>query len=190
MRRKLVLSIWFICTIGLPFCAAGTDKLDASMLQGSEIPKNCKVIYGKYATDLQTQILYERYELYKSLIPPLSGRQAQSFKCGKQQGTIYYFEYSSQADPMEAERGIRPLLWGEDHPTPEHPEKIEHVENVLIVVSFEKVPDLLLAAIRAKLQKVMNPTSNENFRNDALLGSLRTTDFPRILNDCITTPAP
>ena len=70
---------------------------------------------------------------------------------------------------MEAERGIRPLLWGEDHPTPEHPEKIEHVENVLIVVSFEKVPDLLLAAIRAKLQKVMNPTSSENFRGDALL---------------------
>lgn len=169
MRRKLILSISFLCTIALPFRAAGSEKLDASMLQGSEIPKNCKIIDGKYATDLQTQILFERYDLYKSLLPPLSGRQAQSFKCGKQQGTIYYFEYSSQADRMEAETGIRPLLWGEDHPTPEHPEKIEHVENVLIVVSFEKVPDLLLAAIRAKLQKVMNPTSSEKFRGDALL---------------------
>jgi len=59
---------------------------------------------------------------------------------------------------VEAERGIRRLLWGEDHSTPEHPEQIEHVENVLIVVSFEKVPDVLLATIRAKLQRVMNPT--------------------------------
>ena len=59
---------------------------------------------------------------------------------------------------MEAEGGIRRLLWGEDHSTSEHPEQIEHVENVLLVVSFEKTPDVLLATIRAKLQRVMNPT--------------------------------
>jgi hypothetical protein len=158
MHRKMVISIWFLCTIALPFCAAGTDKLDAAMLKESESPKDCKVIDGKYAVDLQTQTLDERYELYKSLLPPLSGKQAQSFKCGKQRGTIFYYEYSSQADRVEAEKGIRRLLWGEDHSTPEHPEQIAHVENVLIVVSFEKVPDVLLTAIRAKLQKVMNPT--------------------------------
>jgi hypothetical protein len=158
MHRKVVISIWFLCTIALPFCASGTDKLDAAMLKGSEIPKDCKVIDGKYAADLQTQILYERYELYKSLLPPLAGRQAQSFKCGKQKGTIFYYEYSSQADRVEAEGGIRRLLWGEDHSTPEHPEQIEHVENVLLVVSFEKAPGVLLETIRAKLQRVMNPT--------------------------------
>jgi hypothetical protein len=158
MHRKIVISIWFLATMTLPFCASGTDKLDAAMLKGSEIPRDCKVIDGKYAADLQTQVLDEHYELYKSLLPPLSGKQAQSFKCGKQKGTIFYYEYSSEADRVQAERGIRPLLWGEDHSTPEHPEQIEHVANVLLVVSFEKVPGVLLAAIRAKLQRVMNPT--------------------------------
>jgi len=157
MHRIFIL-IWLFCTFGLPLCASGTGKLDAAMLKQAEIPRNCKIIDGKYATDLQTQILDEHYDLYKSLLPPLSEKQAQSFKCGKQKGTIFYYEYSSQAHRGEAERGIRRLLWGEDHSTPDHPEQIEHVENVLIVVSFEKVPELLLATIRAKLQRVMNPT--------------------------------
>jgi len=95
------------------------------MLKGPEIPKDCKVIDGKYAAGLQTQILYERYELYKSLLPPLAGRQAQSFKCDKQRGTIFYYEYASQANRVEAEGGIRRLLWGEDHSTPEHPDGLE-----------------------------------------------------------------
>lgn len=158
MHRKMVISIWILCAVAAPFCASGTDKLDAAMLQGSEIPKGCTVIDGKYATDLQTQNLDQHYELYKSMLPPLSGRQTQSFKCGKQKGTIFYYEYASEADRAQAERGIRPLLGGEDHATPEHPERIEHVENVLLVVSFEKVPGVLLAAIRAKLQRIMNPT--------------------------------
>jgi hypothetical protein len=104
------------------------------------------------------KIWNQHYELYKPMLPPLSGRQAQSFKCGKQKGTIFYYEYASLADRAQAEAGIGPLLWGEDHATPEHPERIEHVENVLLVVSFEKVPGALLTAIRAKLQRVMNPS--------------------------------
>jgi hypothetical protein len=49
------------------------------------------------------------------------------------------------------------MLWGEDHSTPEHPEQIEAIENVVLVLSFEKVPNALLAAIRGKLRRVMNP---------------------------------
>ena len=158
MHRKVAISILSLCAIALPFCASGTDKLDAAMLKGSEIPKDCKVIDGRYATDLQTQILDKRYDLYKSMLPPLAGKQAQSFECGKQKGTIFYFEYSSQADRAQAEEGIRHLLWGDDHATPEHPEQIEPVENVVLVFSFEKAPGLLLDAIRTKLQRVMNPT--------------------------------
>jgi hypothetical protein len=157
MPGKIAVAICFLCAIALPFCASGTDKLDAATLNGSEIPKGCKVIAGKYAVDLQTQILDEHYELHQSMLPPLAGKRAQSFQCGKHKGTIFYYEYSSPADGVTAEGGLRRMLWGEDHSTPEHPEQIEAIENVVLVLSFEKVPNALLAAIRGKLRRVMNP---------------------------------
>jgi hypothetical protein len=158
MRRKAAIAICLLCTVALPPCILGTDKLDAAMLKRPEIPKECSAIDGNYPIDLQTTILYERYDTYKQLLPPLSGRQAQSFQCGPQKGTIYYFEYANAADRERAERVIRRLLWGEDHPTAEHPEQIEHAENLLLVISFKKVPDALLEAIRAKLPKGVTPS--------------------------------
>lgn len=151
--RNTAISICFLCTFALPTRVSGSDKLDAAMLKPSEIPKECKAIDGKYPTDLQTTILYERYDIYKGTLPPLSGKQTQSFQCGSQKGTIFYFEYSNAAERQTAENFVRPLLWGEDHPSADHPEQIEHAENLLLVISFEKVPRSLLAAIRAKLPK-------------------------------------
>jgi hypothetical protein len=158
MRRNIAISICLLCILALPSCVSGTDKLDAAMLKGLEIPKECKAIDGKYPTDLQTAILYERYDIYKGTLPQLLGKQAQSFKCGRQKGTIFYFEYSSAADRQKAEDFIRRLLWGEDHPNADHPEQIEHAENLLLVIAFEKAPDVLLAAIRAKLPKPVTPS--------------------------------
>lgn len=151
--RNTAISICFLWTAALPSCLSGSDKLDAAMLKPLEIPKECKTIDGKYPTDLQTTILYERYDIYKGTLPPLLGRQAQSFQCGLQRGTIFYFEYSSAAERQKAENFVRRLLWGEDHPNADHPEQIEHADNLLLVISFEKVPPSLLAAIRAKLPK-------------------------------------
>jgi hypothetical protein len=156
--RNTTISICLIFPLALPSCVSGTDKLDAVMLKDSEIPKECEAIDGKYPTDLQTQILYERYDMYKQLLPPLAGKQAKSFKCGRQKGTIFYFECANVADRVEAEGGVRRLLWGEDHSTSEHPEQIEHAENLLLVISFGKAPDTLLAAIRAKLPKGVTPS--------------------------------
>ena len=151
--KNTAISICFLCTVTLPSWVLGSDKLDAAMLKPLEIPKECKAIDGKYPTDLQTKILYERYDIYKGILPPLSGKQVQSFQCGRQKGTIFYFEYSSAAERQTAENFVRHLLWGEDHPNADHPEQIEHAENLLLVISFEKVPPSLLGAIRAKLPK-------------------------------------
>jgi hypothetical protein len=153
MLRNTASSVCLLCTLALPPIVAGTDKLDAVMLKGSEIPKECKAIDGKYPTDFQTAILYDRYDMYKGTLPPLSGKQASSFQCGRQKGTIFYFEYSNAADREHAENFIRHLLWGEERANADHPEQVEHAENLLLVISFVKVPDALLTAIRAKLPK-------------------------------------
>jgi hypothetical protein len=151
--RNTAISICFLCTVVSPSWVASSNKLDAAMLKPSEIPKECKAIDGKYPSDLQTKILYERYDIYKGTLPPLIEKQAQSFQCGLQKGTIFYFEYSSAVERQKAENFVRPLLWGEDHPTADHPEQIEHAENLLLVISFGKVPPSLLTAIQAKLPK-------------------------------------
>lgn len=151
--RNMSIPICVLSTIALLPCVAGSDRLDAAMLKPSEVPKECKAIDGRYPSDLQTTILYERYDIYKGTLPPLLGKQAQSFQCGPQKGSIFYFEYSGATERQTAENFVRHLLWGEDHPNAGHPEQIEHAENLLLVISFEKVPPSLLAAIRAKLPK-------------------------------------
>src|SRR5579864_3130132 len=137
------VSICFLCAVAPPSCVSGSGNLDAMVLKSSDIPKECKAIDGKYPTDLQTTILYERYDIYKGTLPLLSEKRFQSFQCGPQKGTIFYFEYLSAAERQTAENFIRHLLWGEDHPNVDHPEQIEHAENLLLVISFEKAPPSL-----------------------------------------------
>ena len=151
-RSKVAISIFLLCVFVIPSSTSSTTKLDAATLKSSEIPKECREVDGKYPTDIQTAILYDRYDVYKGTLPSLSGKQAQSFKCGREKGTIFYFEYHNAADRENAERFIRRLLWGEDHPNADHPEQIEHADNLLLVIAFQKIPDTLLAAIHSKLQ--------------------------------------
>jgi hypothetical protein len=151
--RAVVLAWIFIASV-TPRDAADTNALDAALLKGAEIPKECKDIGGEYPADIQTSILYKRYDIYKGTLPPLTAKTAQSFECRGQKGTIFYFEFAGSGDRKQAEQFIRPLLWGEDHPTVEHPEGIEGGDNVLVVISFGRTPDALLKALRTKLSRI------------------------------------
>ena len=151
LARNTAVWIGLFCMIAPP--SHSSDKLDAAILTPAETPKGCSAIDGKYPTDIQTAILYDRYDVYKETLPPLSGKGAQSFLCGRDKGTVYYFEYSSSADRERAGNFVRGLLWGGDHPSADHPEQIENAQNLLLILSFKKVPDTLLAAIRGKLRK-------------------------------------
>lgn len=94
------------------------------------------------------------------MLPPLEGKQAQSLRCGKEKGTIYYFAFADADSRERAEKFIRPLLWGSDHPTSEHPEQIEKGRNLLVVISFKKTPPKVLEAIRTKLSGDAKPTAS------------------------------
>jgi len=141
----------------LPSSISGADRLDAALLRAPDIPAECNLIEGTFPVDMQTAMLYERYDIYKKILPPLSDKRAQSFRCGKNKGTIYYFAFADTASREQAETFIRHLLWGADHPTPDHPEQIEHGENLLVVVSFTKAPSNLLEALGAKLSGGAKP---------------------------------
>jgi hypothetical protein len=109
---------------------------------------------------VQVEILYERFDIYQQLLPPLVAKKAQSFQCGNQKGTLYYFEFANVASREEAEKFIRPLLWGTDRPTKQHPEQVEHGDALAIVVSFPKPPDALMTALRAKLSNAASATGD------------------------------
>lgn len=117
-------------------------------LKPEQIPAGCKAEDGYFPIDIQTAILWQKTELYKSLIPLPVSKAAQSFTCQGNQGTVYFFQFGNEADRKTAAAFIKPLLWGESGPTPDHPELVLEVGDTVTVVSFRKTPKSLLAALQ------------------------------------------
>jgi len=118
-------------------------------LKPEQVPTDCKTIDGNFPVDMQTAILWDKTDLYKDLIPLPTAKNAQSFACHGDKGTVYSFQFADEAKRKTAAAFIKPLLWGEPGPTAEHPELVLEAGDVLTVVSFRKAPKALLAALRA-----------------------------------------
>src|SRR4051812_11957707 len=161
MKSKVLISsavLCLVCMLLFPSSVSGSEKLDAATLKVP--PADCAAVNGTYPVDGQVGILYERFDIYQQLLPPLVAKKAQSFQCGNQKGTLYYFEFANVASREEAEKLIRPLLWGTDWPTKQHPEQMEHGDALSVVVSFPKPPDALMTALRAELSHAGSATGN------------------------------
>jgi hypothetical protein len=117
-------------------------------LTPERVPADCKIVDGYFPVDIQTAILWDKTDLYKSLIPLPIAKNAQSFACESDKGTVYSFQFGDEAKRKTAAAFIKPLLWGEAGPTAEHPELVLEAGAVLSVVSFRKTPKTLLAAIQ------------------------------------------
>ena len=117
-------------------------------LRPEQVPTDCKTVDGYFPVDIQTAILWEKTDLYKSLIPLPIAKNAQSFACQGDKGTVYSFQFGDEAKRKTAAAFIKPLLWGESGPTAEHPELVLEAGDVLRVVSFRKTPKALLAALQ------------------------------------------
>jgi hypothetical protein len=116
-------------------------------LTPQQLPTDCTTIDGYFPVDVQTAILWEKTDLYKSVIPLPISKNAQSFACRADKGTVYSFQFADDAKRKTAAAFIKPLLWGEPGPTPDHPELVLEAGDVLRVVSFRKTPKALLSAL-------------------------------------------
>ena len=125
-----------------------TTAASASGLKPDQIPADCKAVDGYFPIDIQTAILWQKTDLYKSVMPLPVSKTAQSFTCQGNKGTVYFFQFGSEADRKTAAAFIKPLLWGESGPTQDHPELVLEVGDIVSVVSFRKTPKQLLAAIQ------------------------------------------
>jgi hypothetical protein len=117
-------------------------------LRPEQLPTACKTVDGYFPVDIQTAILWDRPDLYKSLIPVPIAKNAQSFACKGDKGTVYSFQFGDEGKRKTATAFIKPLLWGESGPTTDHPELVLEAGDVLRVVSFQKAPKALLAALQ------------------------------------------
>ncbi len=124
-----------------------TTAPSALGLNPEQVPADCKVVDGSFPVDIQTAILWDKPELYKSVIPVPTGKKAQSFVCNGDKGTVYFFQFASEAQRKTAATFIKPLLWGEPGPTADHPELVLENGAVLSVLSFPTTPKSLLASL-------------------------------------------
>ncbi len=142
--------------------ALRSQSASALGLKPEQIPADCKSIDGSFPTDIQTSILWDKPDLYKSVIPLPIARNAQSFSCQGEKGTVYSFQFESEAKRKTAAAFIKPLLWGEPAPTAEHPELVLEAGDVLRVVSFRKAPKSLLAALHGSTSHAASSSPSEN----------------------------
>ncbi len=129
--------------------AAGAGKVSI-LLKQDEVPPGCTIVDGAFAADVQTQVLYD-YGAYEGFLPAPQAKAHQSFECDGQKGTLFYFAYANEQQRRGVSSFARAVLWGEDHPTPMHPELVVDGGPFLVVVSFRQAPTGLVAALQRKV---------------------------------------
>jgi len=97
----------------------------------------CSEIAEARSTSVQASLLFESYATYRGMIPEPERKIARGVLCGNVRGVIYYYQYQNASDRDRASNFIRPLIWGGDHPTPMHPERIMTASNLLVIISMQ-----------------------------------------------------
>jgi len=80
-----------------PTANSQTSAPSALGLRAEQLPAECKAVDGSFPVDMQTAILWDKPELYKSVIPVPTAKSAQSFACHGDKGTVYFFQFGSEA---------------------------------------------------------------------------------------------
>ena len=120
-------------------------------ISAPQLPAGCKFIEEERFVSIQAHTLYEMAgapETAKVLKAPVR-KAFQTVQCGKEAGTVYYYEYSDIADVLHARTFVDNLIWGGSAPTEMHPELILAQDNMLVVVS-SRAPDTLRKLVRVE----------------------------------------
>jgi hypothetical protein len=145
---RIPASLGILVALLGPVARSQTTPPTTLGLGTERIPAECKEVGGNYRTDIQTAILWDNTDLYKTVIPMPVAKKAQSFVCQDKKGTVYFFKYANETERTHAGSFIRELLWGEPQPNKSHPELVLESGDVLTVVSFWKAPESLLVALQ------------------------------------------
>lgn len=132
--------------------------LSEFMLPAGGLPAGCVAIEGEHAISMQAAVLHGGAVFGDPTAGGPHGagfvgkpvaRQAQSLRCGKDEGTIYYYQFATEAEAAHTLGFITKDVWGEDHPTAMHPELIDRWGDIIVVISFPH-PEPIEKALLAK----------------------------------------
>ena len=116
-------------------------EIEDVMVRPDELEGVCTAIEGEHAVSIQAAVQYEMAgdgTAGIAIYGNPSKKMYQSFDCRGSKGTIYYYEFKDSVELQSRLGGIKAVIWGEDGPTPLHPEAILDLENVLAVVSSDR----------------------------------------------------
>lgn len=108
-------------------------------LKADRIGPDCSFVDEIFTKSGQARILYKRDDLTTRILGVTPRAKAvRSIQCGNKGTTIYYYEFADDVDIIDTLAGVRLLIWGEERRSWEHPEVIERLENVIVVISGGK----------------------------------------------------
>ncbi len=139
-RAARRLAVLIVAVVGgvARFHAAGnpTRTLADVMLAPESLAPSCRPIKGDVGISIQARTHYATVEKTGApLLKPPAHKALQSFACGEEKSTLYYYEYASKADLDAAIGYTKGVIWGEGGRSEMHPEYIFPIENVLVVIS-------------------------------------------------------
>lgn len=84
-------------------------ELERYLIGPADLPADCQRLQGLFPLNDKVSKFYEG-KAYRSVVPAPSDRHAQSFDCGGQKGTIYFYQYPTVNDQEQALLFARPIL--------------------------------------------------------------------------------
>jgi hypothetical protein len=127
------------------------QNLDSLKLSNTEIPVSYKTTGELLCKSIQAKILYDKPELYSSMMGDVKRKDFQSFKSDSDEGSILYIEYEKNIEGWDG--FLSGLLWGGNKPTKEHPEEYVIRNNILVIWSFQK-KSIIKALSKAKVSSI------------------------------------
>ncbi len=130
-----------------------TASLEQVMIDVAIVKDVCRIEDKPYSVSIQARTFYATVQKESPLYGIHSPRKAyQTFNCHGVKGTMYYYEYRSRADLEGVMPMVQGFIWGKDGPSQQHPELLESVDNVLVIISShhpEKLKKILHKAYPA-----------------------------------------
>jgi len=120
-------------------------NLQNVLIPDASLPSDCRRSANLYPLNDRVTKIWN-YRTYAMVLPPYKRKEARSFDCGGQKGTLYYFEYATAEQREKAVLFARPVLTkGADAP------QVEEWEKGFLIVSFAEPPAGLMTETRSRL---------------------------------------
>src|SRR5262245_38877112 len=88
---------------------AHARDLDRYLMGPADLPPGCQRLSELFPLNDKVSKFYEG-KAYRSVVPAPVDRHAQSFDCGGQKGTLYFYQYQTLSDKEQALLFARPVL--------------------------------------------------------------------------------